>query len=192
MELPFRVTICGLDELPGCSALDVSHVLSILDPGWPVPAAFGAFRRHERLELRFHDVIDEEPGSVVPQSAHVEQFLAFGRALGADQVDRPHILVHCHAGISRSSASLAVLLAQAVPGCSAAAIFAEIMRLRPCIWPNLRIVELGDALLGRNGDLIAAAHGVYRLQVYRRPEIADQMRAGGRAREVVSEGAAAH
>ena len=52
------LTVCGLEELDEHSSRGVTHVLSILDPDWPVPEAFGAFGEHRKLELRFHDVID--------------------------------------------------------------------------------------------------------------------------------------
>jgi predicted protein tyrosine phosphatase len=79
---------------------------------------------------------------------------------------------------------MALLIAQAMPGKSADAIFAEILRIRPQIWPNLRIVEMGDHLLGRNGALIAAAHRVYRMQIDKRPELVESFVSGGRGREV--------
>jgi len=127
-------------------------------------------------------VIDADPGSVVPDPGHVRQLLAFGARL--DREPGAHLLVHCHAGVSRSSASMALLIAQAVPEQGGEAIFAEIMRIRPQIWPNLRIVELGDQALGRNGDLVAAAHRLYRVQLGKRPELAAAFRLGGRGREV--------
>ncbi len=184
MQLPFRITVCGLDELGEHTAARVSHVLSILDPEWPVPEVFGTYGEHKKLELRFHDVIEHGPGLVTPSETHVEQLLAFGRDLDREPQADAHLLVHCHAGVSRSSASMGLLVAQALPRQPGKAIFAEILRVRPRIWPNLRIVELGDRALGRNGDLVAAAHGVYRAQIARHPELAQDFRAGGRGREV--------
>jgi predicted protein tyrosine phosphatase len=186
MQLPFRITVCGLDELAGHRNARVSHVLSILDPEWPVPEVFGRFGEHQKLELRFHDVIDEAPGPVVPGPGDVRRLLAFGAGLDREPVADAHLLVHCHAGISRSSASMALLIAQAVPDRPGDEIFAEILRIRPQIWPNLRIVEMGDSALGRNGDLIAAAHRVYRLQIGRRPEFIDDYGSGPRGREVAA------
>jgi len=182
VRLPFRITICGIDELAGHCTAGVSHVLSILDPGHPEPAAFGAFGAHVRLELRFNDIIDDTPDMLLPAPVQVDQLLEFGRGLPAEA--DAHLLVHCHAGISRSSASMALLLAQAVADCSGAEIFAELLRIRPAIWPNLRLLELGDAALDRRGDLLAAARDVYRLQLGRRPELAEQYGAIGRAREI--------
>ena len=55
---PFKITICGIDELVDHSDAKVTHVLSILDPATPEPEAFGAYGEHAKLELRFHDVIE--------------------------------------------------------------------------------------------------------------------------------------
>lgn len=184
MQLPFRITVCGIDELAGHHEARVTHVLSILDPQWPVPEAFGTFGEHEKLELRFNDVIEEQPGAVAPGPEHIEQLLAFGVSLDQEPRTEAHLLVHCHAGVSRSSASMALLIAQAMPDRSGEAIFADILQIRPQIWPNLRIVEIGDRALGRNGDLIAAAQGIYRLRIGQDPRLIGQFRAGGRGREI--------
>lgn len=184
MTFPFQITICGIAELELHNQANVSHVLSILDPEWPVPEIFGTYGEHVKLELRFDDVIEEEPEMLPPQRLDVERLLAFGRSLEQEPAGRAHLLVHCHAGISRSSASLALLLAQAVPDRPAAAIFADILAIRPQIWPNLRMVEMGDASLKRNGDLVAAVAGVYRHQMEKDPGLAEIFRANGRGREV--------
>jgi predicted protein tyrosine phosphatase len=181
---PFDINICGISELPAHSEAGVSHVLSILDPQWPVPDAFGAFGEHARLELRFHDIIEETPGMVLPRREHVEQVLAFGRDMLAEPSGRANLLVHCHAGISRSTASTLLVLAQAMPDLPAEALTAAVLRVRDKAWPNLRIVELGDALLDRGGAVVAAAHGLYATQLLRKPEFGPMMSAAGRTREV--------
>jgi len=190
--IPFKITVCGIDELPDHSEVGVSHVLSILDPDWPVPDAFGSFGEHERLELRFHDVIETtDPTMIPPQREHVEQLLAFGRDMMAEPAPGAHLLVHCHAGVSRSTASMILIVAQARPEAPAAAIAQEIYRIRQKAWPNLRIIEMGDALLGRGGSLVSAVSEIYRAQIERRPEIATFMSEAGRSREVAAGRAAA-
>jgi predicted protein tyrosine phosphatase len=182
---PFRVSVCGLEELVSHRRAGVSHVLSILDPEWPVPEALGAFGKHARLELRFHDVIDAESGGMIaPRSEHVADVLGFGRRLSAEQEEDAHLLVHCHAGVSRSTAAMALILAQAMPAVPADRIFAEVLRIRPQAWPNLRMLELGDAMLDRRGELLAAAAGLYRTQLESGQYLAEQMRSGGRGREI--------
>lgn len=159
-------------------------MLSILDPDWPDPAAFAQFGPHHRLALRFHDVIDPAPGLVAPTRADVERLLAFGAEMAA--TDRPHLLVHCHAGVSRSTASATLILAQAYPDRPASAALDAVVRVRPRAWPNLRMLEFGDALLGRGGEIVAAVASVYRRALHREPHLRESMIDGGRAREVVA------
>jgi predicted protein tyrosine phosphatase len=184
--LPFAITVCGIEELEGHCTTGASHVLSILDPETPVPEAFGSFGEHRKLELRFDDIIEETPGKRAPSPGDVEQILAFGRDLLAEPSPTAHLLVHCHAGISRSTASMALLIAQALPEESAEGVLAMVHGIREKAWPNLRLIELGDAMLGRQGTLIAAAHAHYRLQLERRPHIAEYMEQGGRGREIAA------
>ncbi len=185
LTTPFRVTVCGLDELPGHCAAGVTHVLSILDPETPAPATPGDY---ERLELRFHDVIESNPLLQPPRPDHVRGILTFGRDLLAAPKADAHLVVHCHAGVSRSTAAMLLILAQAEPGRSAADMAAELLRIRAKAWPNLRIVEFGDQMLGSGGTLIDAATAIYRDQLERRQYLAEVMIGNGRGREI----AAAH
>jgi predicted protein tyrosine phosphatase len=176
----FPVAICGLAELPAHGTRGVTHVLSILDPDWPVPDAFGGFGEHARLELRFNDIIEELPGQLAPRVEHVEQILAFGRDLTSDPAGAPDLLVHCHAGVSRSTASVLLLMAQAAPALGGAELARTLLAVRGQAWPNLRMVEFGDGLRGRDGALVAAATEIYRAQARRRPEYLDEMATRGR------------
>jgi predicted protein tyrosine phosphatase len=177
-----RTSICGIDELDGHSTAGVTHVLSLLDPGWPAPEAFGAFGGHARLDLRFHDIIDPLPGLRLPQADDVAALLRFAREAQAEPGG--HLLVHCQKGMSRSTASLALILAQARPDRAAEDVLADIVQRRPKAWPNLRILELGDAVLGRGGRLVAAVAACYRARLAERPQLADGMIEMGRTREV--------
>jgi predicted protein tyrosine phosphatase len=175
------LTICGLEELDGHSARGVTHVLSLLDPGWPEPAAFWAFEPHRRCTIYFHDAIEPAPGVVLPRLADIEGILAFGRDIG-DEGD--HLLVHCHAGISRSTAAMLMILAQAFAHEDESAIVGRLVRARPQAWPNSLMVGFADELLGRGGRLTAAASEVYARRLAARPELGDVMRQLGRAREI--------
>ena len=182
----FGITVCGIEELAGHCSTGASHVLSILDPDYPVPEAFGTFGEHEKLEVRFHDIVNDTPGLLAPQPEHVERILALGRDLLAEPATTAHLLVHCHAGISRSTASMALILAQAMPEQQADTVLALVHGMREKAWPNLRLIEIGDAMLGRDGALVEATHALHRLQIERRPHIAEFMELGGREREVAA------
>jgi predicted protein tyrosine phosphatase len=133
----FDITVCGVAELAGHGTAGVTHVLSILDPGSPAPAAFNGFGEHERLDLRFHDIVDDLPGMRLAQPEDVAALLNFGR--GLMRAPKAHLLVHCQMGISRSTASMALILAQARPDRPAADALVETRRIRRRIWPNLRV-----------------------------------------------------
>ena len=184
VDTPFMITVCGLEELAGHAGRQVSHVLSILDPDQPEPEAFGAYGEHARLELKFHDVIEEAPGFRAPRRQDVAKILAFGEDILRDPKNLRHLLVHCHMGISRSTAAMALLLAQALPDVPASDVMARIVRIREKAWPNLRILMFGEEQLGRKGELSSAAGAVYRLQLERRPEIKNFFVDAGRGREI--------
>jgi predicted protein tyrosine phosphatase len=182
--VPFKITVCGIDELSDHCDVGLSHVLSILDPDAPEPPVFGSFSEHERLELRFDDVIEDFPDKVAPRRQDVEEILAFGRDLVGEPSATANLLVHCHAGVSRSTAAMTLILAQARSDLADDEILAEVLRIRSLAWPNLRIIELGDALLGRNGAIVSAVSRLYREQLRVQPQLDRDRRENGRAREV--------
>ena len=180
------LTVCGIPELVEHEARQVTHVLSILDPEEPEPAALMRFAPHHRTTLRFHDAIEPGPNVILPEAAHVAEILLFGRDLAASASSRQegHLLVHCHAGISRSTAALTMLLAQVYPEQSADNLLSRVLDMRAKAWPNLRMMEFADEQLGRDGELVRAAGRIYRHQVEIRSHIADFMRQHRRGREV--------
>jgi predicted protein tyrosine phosphatase len=173
------LTICGLEELDDHSDRGVSHVLSILDPGWPEPEAFWSFDPHLRKTLHFHDEIEPGRGVILPQRADVETILAFGRDLGGDLT---HLLIHCHAGISRSTAAMTMILAQAFPDESDGDIVERIAKIRPQAWPNSRMIGFADEILGRS--LMGSVSRLYARRLAAHPELGETMRRLNRAREV--------
>src|SRR5580704_1416941 len=181
-----RLTICGLDELDIHSARSVTHVLSILDPAWPEPEAFFAYDPHHRTTLHFNDAIEPAANIQLPQHKHVEDILAFGSAFQRDRAERAdaHLLIHCHAGISRSTAAMASLLAQAHPDEAEERIFERLAAIRPQAWPNSLMIAYADDLLARGGRLTAALRRHYGRRLAVRPELAIPMRGLDRAREV--------
>ena len=172
--------ICGLDELLGHQGRGVTHILSILDPEWPEPAAFKAFDPHFRATLRFHDAIEPDIDVLLPQRGDVDTILTFGR--GAAEAGG--LLIHCHAGISRSTAATLMILAQAHPHEGEDDLADRLLQNRPQAWPNSRMITFADELLDRNGRLMAATAGIYTQQLVRRPELGETMRRLNRAREV--------
>lgn len=177
------LTICGLGEIAGHGERHVSHVLSILDPATPDPD-FTGYPVHQRTVLRFHDIVDPAPGLIAPTVADIDAILAFGRALEDGTPAEGHLLVHCHMGISRSTAAMAMILAQAHPDEPEAGLLARIAAMRPQAWPNLLMIEFADARLGRGGRLCDAVVGLYRRSLDTNPQFGESLARLGRTREL--------
>lgn len=128
-------------------------VLSLHNPDLP---GFRRLRIHRdpqprHLTLLFDDIEDTRlstRGWQAPTADHVAQALSFARALESS------LLVHCHAGVSRSGAmALAVLADRLGPGQEEEAM-RRLMETRPCAVPNGLVVALADQLLERGGALL--------------------------------------
>jgi predicted protein tyrosine phosphatase len=176
----YEISICGLDEIPAFAGSRVSHALSILDPEWPDPDAFCRFSGCRRHTLRFHDIIDDIAGWMAPTADHVRTILSLGTELRDSEAR--HLLIHCHAGVSRSTAAAAILLAQFHPG-REDEVFGELARLRAWSWPNSRMVGIADEMLRRQGRLCAALRTHHGRMIKVWPERAALLREGDRARE---------
>jgi predicted protein tyrosine phosphatase len=130
--------------------------------------------------MRFHDAIEPDRDVLLPQKGDVEAILTFGR----DAAEAGGLLIHCHAGISRSTAATLMILAQAHPDEGEEGLADRLLQNRPQAWPNSRMITFADELLDREGRLMAATAGIYAQQLVRRPELAEIMRRGNRVREV--------
>lgn len=180
------LTICGIEELPQYQPRKVTHVLSIVDPGLPELEAFRSYDTHHRTVMHFHDIIDPLPGQIMPQVSDVEKILELGTGYAGSglQVDKSHLLVHCHMGISRSTAAMLSLMAQAAPDASEDLLFERLRTIRPRAWPNSVMIGYADRLLGRGGRLSAALARHYAHQKREQAELAGWMAELGRMREV--------
>lgn len=183
MPLPTRITICGIPEIVGHRDAGVTHVLSLLDPTAEQPPVDRWLAPRHWSVLRFHDVVQDWPGYHGPEVSHVMAVLAFGERVEADRPGIGKILVHCHMGISRSTAAAAILMAQLAPGSERMA-FATLHRVRPRCWPNSRMIAYADTLLGRKGELVAALRAHQREILQNHPDIADLVRNVGRGDEL--------
>jgi predicted protein tyrosine phosphatase len=180
---PFKVTICGLMELPQLCDEGVTHLLSVLDLHQAVPTMFGQFPAIDRELLRFDDVVAEFPGFTACSIADIERMLAFGERVRAAGDTARHLLIHCHAGISRSTAAAAVLMAQFNPGRETEA-FLTLLEIRRHAWPNTRVVEMADRILDRRGALLEGLAAYRRALLERKPQLRDVIINIGRGHEL--------
>ncbi|MBK5911573.1 hypothetical protein CCR85_08740 [Rhodothalassium salexigens] len=180
-QLPFDLSIAGLDELADLHNRGISHAVSLIDPDEPDPPALDRMALASRMTLRLHDLIDERAGLRAPDREDVRHLIAHADALAPHQVR--HLLVHCHMGRSRSTAAAAILLYR-MQVTDAAGAFAAVASVRDPIWPNSRMLRFADEFLDTGGALIEAVKPVYHRMVETHPEWTGLLKHTERARDL--------
>jgi predicted protein tyrosine phosphatase len=108
------------------------------------------------LKLVMHDIDELRDGYTPPSEAHVTDLLDF---VGKWDRTAP-MVIHCYAGISRSTAATFIALCALNPATSEALIARRLREASPSATPNRRLVMLGDAALGRDGRMIEAVAAI--------------------------------
>lgn len=134
-----------------------ARVVSLLDPGGPFPdhPAYGPDRH---LRVGMHDIVSPFAGTEPPGPSHVDALIAF---VSAWDHSAP-ILIHCRAGISRSTASAFITACVHNPDADETIIATALRRASPTASPNPLLVALADAALGRAGRMRKAIEGIGR------------------------------
>ena len=151
-----HITVCSLADLyKTVDRVGASHAITLINEQTPVqPPVDDA----NYLRLSFNDIATEIPGLVAPAEADVVKLLAFVRTWDK----KSPLVIHCFAGISRSTASAYITTLALEPERDAYALAAELRALSPSATPNPRLIAFADKLLGRNGDMIAAIEAIGR------------------------------
>ena len=71
-------------------------------------------------------------------------------------------MINCYAGISRSTASAYIIAAALAPKRDEAELAKTLRWLSPSATPNIRLVTLADAMLGRQGRMVEAIKAIGR------------------------------
>jgi predicted protein tyrosine phosphatase len=133
------------------------HVLTLINADTMVGRPPGiAPERH--LFIGVSDIVDPLDGHILPADAHVEQLLAFGRAW--DQATP--LVIHCWAGVSRSTAAAYITLCALRPGRNEFETARLLRAAAPSATPNARLVGVADDILGRGGRMVDAIAGIGR------------------------------
>jgi predicted protein tyrosine phosphatase len=152
------IHVCSLSRLhetvEGTGALHVVTLLKDTDrvqrPRSIEPA--------NHLILGLDDISMPMDGYIAPADDHVRRLLDFVR--GWDRA-KP-MVVHCYAGISRSTAGAYVAACALNPRRDELTIARELRRASATATPNPLIVSLADRMLGRDGRMAAAIDAIGR------------------------------
>jgi predicted protein tyrosine phosphatase len=135
----------------------VRHVVTLLAPDTPHESPRGV-DQERHLKLFFHDIVQQLDGHTPPTAADAEKMLAFFQSW---QREAP-MLIHCWAGISRSTAAAFTALCMLRPTADEEELALELRRASPSATPNRLIVSLADDILGRQGRMVKAVEKIGR------------------------------
>ena len=152
------IHVCSLSKVDETVArTGAARLLSLLSAGTEVtrPASIA---RENHLHLVMHDIAVAQDGMTMPGEEHVRDLLDFGR-----QWDRARpLVIHCYAGISRSTASAYIIAAALAPKRDEAELAQTLRALSPSATPNPRLIAVADALLDRKGRMVEAIQAIGR------------------------------
>lgn len=146
-----RIIICPVSEAARILQRErPSHIVSLASPDQPqrLPKAPGV----ALLTLRMHDIPQPAADRLAPTRAMIEDLLAFTDGWTGEHP----LMAQCWAGVSRSTAAAYIAACQKFPERAERDLAAILRRASPVATPNSLMVEHADALLRREGRMIAA------------------------------------
>jgi predicted protein tyrosine phosphatase len=144
----------------------VSHLVTLIngDTAIPTPPSIGPDRH---LRLAMNDICEPQPGLVLPCGSHVTDLIGFARSWDR----QAPLLVHCWAGISRSTAAAFIVLCALNREGTEHDLAWALRRASPTAYPNRLLVALADEALSRDGRMIAAVEDIGRGQIAEEAEV---------------------
>lgn len=135
----------------------VSHLVTLINGETMIdtPPSIGQDRH---LRLSMNDISEPRPGLVVPSQTHVAELIQF--ALDWDR--QAPLLIHCWAGISRSTAGAFISLCALNPDVDERDLAVKLRGASPTATPNRRLVALADQVLSREGRMTTAVEYIGR------------------------------
>jgi predicted protein tyrosine phosphatase len=152
------IHVCSLARLhPTVEAAGARHVVTLLRDVHLVSRP-STITLDNHLVLPMDDISMPLEGYSAPAEEHVTELVKFLR--GWDR--RAPVVMHCYAGISRSTAAAYVAVCSLNPHRDEAVIAKELRNASPTATPNRRIVEIADRLLGRGNRMIRGIEAIGR------------------------------
>jgi predicted protein tyrosine phosphatase len=153
-----HIEVCSLARLHDVvEQVKASHVLTLINAKTPVTRPPSIVEANH-LYISMSDILQPLEGHIVPAEEHVSQLIRFVKEW---ERKRP-LVIHCYAGVSRSTAAAMITTALLNPEREEQEIANLIRQRSPTATPNLRLISVADQLLGRSGRLLKAAESIGR------------------------------
>jgi predicted protein tyrosine phosphatase len=146
------VHVCSLETMPRLVAdTGARHLITVINQ-MSIPPTPALVPPDGHLRLAMNDITSPQDGLVHPSETHIATLIAFARTWN----HQGPLVVHCWAGISRSTAAAFISLCTLnEPGQERR--FAQALRAAsPTATPNALMVEIADDLLNAKGRMIDA------------------------------------
>lgn len=148
--------VCPLSAIHDVIALTrATRLVTLIDPG-TIPETPSSIETGRHLRIGVHDIDEALPGLIAPTQSHVGELLAFAAEWEAHEP----LLIHCWAGISRSTAAAFITACAIAPAALEALIARRLRAASPTATPNRRLVALADDLLNRRGRMVDAISAI--------------------------------
>src|ERR1700722_11699625 len=147
-----RIHVCSLSRIADVTeATGARSLVTLVNRDIRVsrPSAI-APERH--LHVAISDICEAVDGHILANDNHIQSLIHFVRAWDQSQP----IVIHCYAGVSRSTAAAYITACALKPGADEAAIAQQLRRASPTATPNAHLVALADRILARDGRMSAA------------------------------------
>ncbi len=151
------IIVCPLHAAPALVRdRKASHAISLLSPETPFPV-FKELAAEQHLKLTLHDIAAPSPGLNAPQVNDAQRLVTFIERWDGTAP----MLIHCWAGISRSTASAytALCMMRDEPE---DVLARELREASASATPNPLLIAHVDTLLGRNGRMVQAIKDIGR------------------------------
>lgn len=152
------IHVCPLSRIEEIAAASGAKTLLTLINAKTTVTRPRSIAPERHLFIGVSDIVDPLDGHILPAEAHVAQVLDFAGAW--DRV--APLLIHCWAGVSRSTAAAFMSACALKPEADEAALAREIRLRSPTATPNARLVAIADDMLGRKGRMVDAVRAIGR------------------------------
>jgi predicted protein tyrosine phosphatase len=150
--------VCSLARLhETVTATNATHVVTLINQGTPVECP-SCIEQGRHLFIGVSDIVEPLDGHILPAEEHVETLLSFVQGWERESP----LVVHCFAGISRSTAAAYITACALAPERDEAEIAKALRDASRTATPNARLVAVADRMLGREGRMVDAVRRIGR------------------------------